>query len=941
MTEGYATAIRLIEAARRDDATTLELTNLDLESLPETLAGLTGLTTLHLGGNRLTRLPDWLRRLTGLTRLSLYVNQLTALPDWLGDLTRLTRLSLGGNQLKSLPDSLGRLTRLTTLSLYDNQLTTLPDSLGDLVNLTSLSLSGNQLSALPESLGGLVNLVELDLGFNRLRTLPESLGALTRLETFVLEGNDLVSPPKEICASGTVAVLAFLRALARGGEEQWSSKMLVVGEAAVGKTTVTKALCGLAYDPSEPQTHGVHVDPLDLRHPEHPDVSMRLNLWDFGGQLEYRATQRFYLTDRSLFLLVWNSRRGWRVGGQVEEWLQAITNVAPSSPIVIVATHCTESVADLDEADLRRRYPRITNILRVDCQDGTGIAELREEIRRRAADLPLMGRRWPATWAGGARRLAAEPGRYITTHRAELLMAEAGMDDPVERRALLNALHDRGQILHFANDPELRYTVVLEPTWVDALITRVLDSQEVVDRGGLLSRAHRAELWRDLDDPGLGETLTALMERFDLAYRTDAPGQDDVALVVERLPAGAPAELPVTWRQALDVPGATELRITYKLSSRQAGIPSWFIAREHRFTTGVAWARGVLLRHHHGPGHAAMALLEDDDRAQPTIRLTVRGVEPHAFYSILHEGFTGILAERYPGLGVQQLIPCVCDGAPGPPCSYEFDHSAALRALERGVGLQCQQSLSTVDPRTLLLGLRPVPLERTLAEIQRDLGQLAETAGRIEVSQLHVLDTVRDLLRHRAEQGVRCPSIFTVTRTGFLRYELRLYCEQPEAPHPLPDDAGVYELRRIPDWLRAYAPYLRLLLSGLRFALPLVGPALTGLAGVALSAADEGRLELSCRLLDRLAGPPQDQTDGLLDPAHASRPRTSADFARLRQALLALDPSGEWGGLRERELPENRGVAYLCHQHREALRYPARTPLEPPAPGAESGGPGG
>lgn len=209
---------------------------------------------------------------------------------------------------------------------------------------------------------GILDLVQLGL-----TAVPESVGNLTSLTRLDLSGNPLANPPPEVVAAGMSAVLEFLRALRDGGAEQWVSKMLVVGEPMVGKTSVTKALCDLPYDRDEPPTHGVHLDPLDLPHPSRAGTVMRLNVWDFGGQLEYRATQRFYLTDRSLFMLVWNPRVGSRsAGGRVAEWLQAIRAVAPGSPVVIVATHCTQDEApyDLDEEGLRREYPQIAAITR-------------------------------------------------------------------------------------------------------------------------------------------------------------------------------------------------------------------------------------------------------------------------------------------------------------------------------------------------------------------------------------------------------------------------------------------------------------------------------------------------------------------------------------------------------------------------------------------------
>jgi internalin A len=911
----------------------LDLSRLHLTAVPDFIGNLSALTHLNLSGNQLTALPQAIGNLTSLINLDLYANRLTALPESMGNLTALTYLDLGVNQLIALPESMGNLTALTYLYLRRNQLTKVPESIGNLTNLTHLFVRGNQLTGLPDSMGNLTALIQLDLGDNQLTALPGAIGNLATLRTMDLGNNPLASPPPEVCAGGTQAVLAFLRGLREGTAEEWTSKMLVVGEAAVGKTSVTKGLCGLPYDPAEPQTHGVHVDPLVLDHPARADRQMQLNVWDFGGQLEYRATQRFYLTDRSLFVLVFSSRRGSRsTGGRVEEWLQAITAVAPSSPLVVVATHSSEFPADLDEADLRRRHPRIAAIARVDCRDGMGIDELRETIRHLAAELPLMGLRWPSSWVAAADRLTGHPARFVTVARADELMAEPGLDGPGIKQVVRAVLHDRGDILHFPHDPELADRVILQPSWVDKMITRVLDSRRLADAGGVLSRTHRAELWRDLDDPGLEEMLTALMERFDLAYRLESPDHADVALVVDRLPTGTPITWPEAWQRILADPDMREVRLTYKLSSRQAGIPSWFIAREHRFTTGTAWSHGVLLTHR-GQADPAWALLEDDGQSQPTLRLRVRGTHPYGFYSLLDEGFAGIIAHRYPGLQLRRLIPCPCSTPPAPPCVHEFDYTSVRRYLDRGVELRCDQSLDTVDPRTLLLGLRPFHMETQFAHLDRGLHQLQTSTARIEASQLRILDCIRDLLRDRGEQGTHCPSIFTITPTkrsifGTRRYELRLYCEQSDAPHPLTDGAGVYELTDVPGWLRTYAPYLKALLTALRHALPVLAPALAGIGQLALPETIKGDLDLSCKLLEGLDElTPEGGISG-----HAASSFlggrgehiASADFRELRQALRAIDP--EFGGLRERQLPENRGIAYLCPHHRQALRYPQTTP---------------
>jgi internalin A len=353
----------------------------------------------------------------------------------------------------------------------------------------------HRLLKLPEWLGSLSELTTLDLSGNALTMLPEWVGSLSRLTELRLSGNRLVSPPPEVVASGTSAVLAFLRdQVVSGTVKMWRSKLLVVGEATVGKTSLAKQLTGEAYDPDEGQTHGVHIDTLKLPHPTEPDTTMHLSMWDFGGQLEYRATQRFYLTDRSLFVLVWNARARWQ-DGKLLAWLDVITARAPQSPIMVIATHRDDASAATLPEDLCERYPRIAGIYEVDAKSGQGIDHVREAIRRESATLPLMGAAWPGAWVHAARAVRAIGGHAAPAADVWAAMSAAAVTDPESQRALARSLHDLGDVVFFADDRSLNDKMILNPAWLDARITAVLDSEAVARARGVLSRAERAILY--------------------------------------------------------------------------------------------------------------------------------------------------------------------------------------------------------------------------------------------------------------------------------------------------------------------------------------------------------------------------------------------------------------------------------------------------------------
>ena len=928
----------------------LNVWGIELSVLPESLRRMTGLRHLNVSGNRLLVLPDWIGQLTGLRHLNVRGNRLSMLPESLGWLTDLTSLDVSGNRLSVLPDWIARLTDLRHLNVSGIELSVLPDWIGQLTDLQHLNVSGNELSVLPDWIGQLTDLQHLNVSGNDLSVLPESLGRLTGLRILNVDGNPLASPPPEVRAGGLRAVLAFLGALLDSGTvRRWESKLLIVGEAAVGKTSLYTQLTDGEYDPKEPQTHGVHVGRLPLDHPGEPGAVMQLAAWDFGGQLEYRATQRLYLTDRSLVVLVWNARRRWQ-DNSMEAWLQALAARVPYSPVIVVATHIDdESPASAPSiADIREHNDHVVALLRADAATGRGIDEIREEIRAQAAGLPLMGVKWPATWVAAARAVRELDGLAVTANRMREAMAGAGVAGPDEQRVLAAAMHDLGDIVHFADDWELGGKVVLRPAWLDARITQLLDSPQVAERNGVLTRADRAHTWKDLEDQDLAGALLRMMQRFDLAYMVGDDSSDDVALLVDRLALSRPPGTDQAWQDAGAVPGCTELGAVFRLKSRQAGIPTWFIARMHRYTTGLHWNRGVLL-HDRDPDMPAYALVVDDGREQPTVSVLVRGRFPVRFLSELVQVFKGIVQLRYPDLIEAELVPCGCRGSGVEPCGHLFPMKQLLLEAndtdpDANHKVRCPVSEKKIDARPMLHGIQETGIAHALEHLREQVDQVGGKVDRVGAQGLAVLETVRVLAAARARAGEHCPSLFDVEdlgRTGALRrytVRIRMWCEWPYGgdaalelpggPHPLPGRAGVYELHTVPEWLKHYLPYLRILVAGLGAAAPVITPGLFA-ATKELTEQVTSAFETTDKVLDAF-GDGRPGTNAahrhLLapgQPGHAHQAaELPADFRTLRHALLGLDSEQRWGGLNPATTTEDRNIIYVCDMHYRALQYP-------------------
>src|SRR6266700_1308234 len=368
---------------------TLSLEDNQLTQLPREIGQLTNLQTLSLEGNQLTQLPREIGQLTNLRRLSLGFfqstqntpgrarklrdsevpkNQLTQLPPQISQLINLQELYIAGSKAQ-LPPEIGNLVSLRVLSIHNSRLTQLTPEIGQFNNLQFLYAGMNSLVQLPPEICKLSRLQGLYLFINQLMQLSPEIGQLTNLQTLALEGNqlrqlppeisqltnlqtlsftdnpNLLTPPPEIVVQGTQEVMAFLQAIQRESVKRYEAKLLLVGEGGTRKSSLLRALHGKVFDASQDSTHGIEVETLLLPHPSLPGCPLLLNTWDFGGQDIYHATHQFFLTKRSLYLVVWNARTGDEQS-KLDFWLKTLSVRAPEAPVLLVATHIDERPAD-------------------------------------------------------------------------------------------------------------------------------------------------------------------------------------------------------------------------------------------------------------------------------------------------------------------------------------------------------------------------------------------------------------------------------------------------------------------------------------------------------------------------------------------------------------------------------------------------------------------
>ena len=580
------------EIARLTKLATLIVSYNQLTSLPPEITKLTNLTSLNLYGNRLASLPYDIAELSLLTSLDLGHNRLTSFPPEIAKLTKLTRFDFSGNQLTGLPPEITKLTNLTRLDFNGNQLRSLPPDISKLVNLTSLIASYNQLTSVPPEIAGLSKLMQLNLSGNQLTSLPRELTELTSLISLDLNYNPLPTPPETLVDRQSVkAILAAIAGL-ETGERLNEAKMLVVGDGDVGKSSVVERLVYNTFNQKKETTLGVEInDEMKVIQSEVKGQGqpVKLNIWDFGGQEIQHSTHQFFLTTRSLYLLVVDARKGDQLNN-IEYWLKLIESFGGASPIIIVINQIDQLKGqrplNLDRKTLQEKY-NVRDFVETSCETGKGILKLREAIAREVEQLKHVRDIWPREWLAIKRRLKGIHDDYIPVEKYLEICREENLNDEDLQQSLLDILHVLGTVVRFPGD-----TQVLNPRWVTKGVYGLLTSARLVKTQGQFDLKDVGEILAGLPDAKENypshthERLIKVMQHFELCFEfTDRPGH---YLIPRHLHDNEPER---SWNDG----GA--LRFQYHYHTLSDSVISRFIVRMNQYITKEHyWKNGVFLQ---------------------------------------------------------------------------------------------------------------------------------------------------------------------------------------------------------------------------------------------------------------------------------------------------------------------------------------------------------
>jgi internalin A len=355
------------------------------------------------------------------------------------------------------------------------------------------------------------------------------------------------------------------------------------------------------------------------------------------------ATHQFFLTKRSLYLLVLNARQD-EDENRLEYWLKIIQSFGGTSPIIIVGNQVDQQPLDIDRRGLQTKYPQIQAIVETSCETGEGIDALRSLITQEVDALEHIYDPLPLSWFTLKQQLEAIEHDYIPYTEYQQLCNTQGITDDLSQTTLVGFLHDLGIVLNFCDDPRLEDTHVLNPQWVTNGVYRILnDNPLITEHRGILDRTH---LTRILDRSRYPRSkhlfIIDMMRKFELCF--DLDGCHDQKFL---LPDLLTKEEPYTgdWNDALP--------FQYHYKVLPTSIISRFIVRmNNTIHQHTYWRNGVVLAYENN-----IALIKAD-REDKKIFIRVTGTDNgrRRFLTVIRAQFAAI-HQTIPGLDVDEKIP--------------------------------------------------------------------------------------------------------------------------------------------------------------------------------------------------------------------------------------------------------------------------------------------
>lgn len=481
--------------------------------------------------------------------------------------------------------------KLVYLKLVGLNCDILPKVLFEIDTLKELIIACSLISVIPSGISKLKNLKKLEFISNKnLRVLPEEILNLEldfidnqRNHGIYIDDDRLESPPIEIIHRGRTAVYSYFQSLHDEKILINELKVILLGEGSAGKTSLVKRLIGEKFDPNETQTHGILLKNWYF---SNEGTNIVVNIWDFGGQEIMHSTHQFFLTKRTIYILVLDSRKDEKS----EYWLKLIRSYAGPSPVIVVINKIDENPGfELEYNLLKKKYPNIIDFYKVSCKTNDGVDNLRKATIDAISGNEFLRIKWARSWVEIKNKLEVSHYQSLTKDDFLKVCYSYCVFNEDEITTIIDLLNDLGVVVHF-DEFFLTHMFIIDPVWITTAVYKIINSKFLSEKKGRLKLALLHNIFKENSSSTFNYPTQSylyiinLMKKFELCFSID----DETVLI--------PDLLPIEGRNSFDpFEFSTHMFLQYDFLPHS--ILPRFIVRMHNDIPGFfeMWRTGVSL----------------------------------------------------------------------------------------------------------------------------------------------------------------------------------------------------------------------------------------------------------------------------------------------------------------------------------------------------------
>jgi internalin A len=403
------------------------------------------------------------------------------------------------------------------------------------------------------------------------------------------------------------------------------------------------------------------------------DRQFTVNIWDFGGQEIYHATHQFFLTRRSLYILVADTRKD---DTDFYYWLNVAELLSDGSPLLIIKNEKQDRHREINERSLKGQFGNLKEVLATNLATNRGLETVQSEIEHHIQNLPHIGAPLPQTWVHVRERLEKDPRNYISLEEYFSICGSNGFAESKDALQLSGYLNDIGVFLHFHDEPLLKRTVILKPKWGTDAVYKVLDNKTVIKNLGSFTRADLDVIWEIPEYEVMRDELLLLMMKFKLCY--EIPTQRGTYIAPQLLTENQPE---YEW----DAQDNLMLRYSYEFMPK--GILTQFIVVMHPYILEqrIVWKSGTVIE----KDGARAEVIEYYGKREIYVR--VAGPQARDLMTVIRYELKGI-HNTYKRLKYDELVRCNCSSCKDSrePHFYTVAKLMEMRANSQ-LEIQCQR----------------------------------------------------------------------------------------------------------------------------------------------------------------------------------------------------------------------------------------------------------